>query len=326
MSDSDWRQFIKDRGGLIVAGLFALVAIIIIIQLARVWEWEIDYDASRNAANYATDAKNDISAKCLGLTAQARDDCEDKINDAARSNQRDEYDLAAQQTMALWTAIMGGMSVLGVGLSGLGIYLIWQTWIDTRKSAESSQDTLKAFMTKERARVFHKEMTFAMSALPPDEGRWEAHLSFGIENIGDTSAHKIKTIATCYLYKRRLQVSDMRRVGYVGVIGAGEAQPVTLVLKVRAGDVEFIAARKPQRVIVHIQTSYSDIFERRHTEDFWLDAVTRKSVDRDHFTTDFESIVPDYVANTSHAREPKRGRKKRREGRASDDSRQRQGG
>lgn len=121
------------------------------MQLARVGQWEIDYDAASNAASYAADAKNDIAAKCGGLTAQARDDCEDEINDPARANQRDEYDLAAQQTMALWTAIMGGMAVVGVALSGVGVYLIWRTWGATQEAAENSRKTLRSFIAKERA-------------------------------------------------------------------------------------------------------------------------------------------------------------------------------
>lgn len=171
MSDSDWRQFLKDRGGLIASFVVASFFVVIVIQLARIWQWEIDYNATSNAASYATDAKNDVAAKCRGLALQARNDCEDQINDSARANQRDEYDLAAQRTMALWTAIMGGMAVLGVSLSGIGVYLIWRTWSATSEAASNSRKTLDRYIYKERAilRCGHASYQF-LDDMPQSEG------------------------------------------------------------------------------------------------------------------------------------------------------------
>ncbi len=158
MSGSNWRKFCKDRCGLIASLFAAGFLTVSTVQLARTWQWEIEYDANRNAADYAADAENDISVKCAGLSGQPLDDCADEINDAARNNQRNEYDLAAQQTMALWTAIMGGMSVLGVCLSGVGVYLVWTTFKETQSASKSSADaakaaadTLDSYIARERA-------------------------------------------------------------------------------------------------------------------------------------------------------------------------------
>lgn len=180
MSDSNWRQFIKDRGGLIASFAVASLFVVIVVQLARVGQWEIDYDAASNAASYAADAKNDIAAECRGLTAQARDDCEDKINDPARANQRDEYDLAAQQTMALWTAIMGGMAVVGVALSGVGVYLIWRTWGATNEAASNSRKTLDRYIYRERAILRCGHATYqCLDDTPLSEGFQVAIINHG---------------------------------------------------------------------------------------------------------------------------------------------------
>lgn len=181
MSGSNWRQFVKDRGGLVASFSIASLFIVIVVQLARVGQWEIDYDAASNAASYAADAKYDIATECNGLTAQARDDCEDKINDPARANQRDEYDLAAQRTMALWTAIMGGMAVVGVALSGVGVYLIWRTWDATRIAANNSGATFRAYLAKERGylTLADTKVRWSGNSLAPTSG-----VSISIKNLG----------------------------------------------------------------------------------------------------------------------------------------------
>jgi uncharacterized membrane protein len=151
MSGSDWRKFIKNRGGLVVALVVAAFFVIVIIQMARSLQWEADYDASRQAANYAAVADDQIIAECAGLAGRDRESCANKIDRSAREQQRNEYDLAAQQTMALWTAIMGGMAIVGVALSAIGVYLIWGTWKQTGEAAENSRRTLRAYIAKERA-------------------------------------------------------------------------------------------------------------------------------------------------------------------------------
>lgn len=107
------------------------------------------HNAARNAASYARDAHNQTAAECrVPVTYPS---CAREIEQARRANQRDEYDLYAQKVMALWTAIMGAMAVVGIALSGVGVYLIWHTWDATQEAANSSRKTLRAYIAKERA-------------------------------------------------------------------------------------------------------------------------------------------------------------------------------
>jgi hypothetical protein len=106
-------------------------------------------NASNHAADRARDAQNNIAAECVA--GSGYEECARKIKHAARADQRDEYDLSSQQIMATWTWVMGSAAVLGIALSGIGVYLIWQTWDATREAAANSRKTLGAYIAKERA-------------------------------------------------------------------------------------------------------------------------------------------------------------------------------
>jgi hypothetical protein len=186
MSDGDWGKFRKDRGGLIaavfVAALFAIIAIEPTILAHR----DAYNDAARNAAHYAEDAKHDIAVKCARLAGQAHDDCADEIDNAAREDQRNEYDLAAQQISAMWAAIMGGMAVVGVGLSGVGVYLIWQTWAETRAAADAGRRANEIALNSQRAWV-------SLSAIPTLLQNWGVgglyiRVGFVAKNTGGSAA------------------------------------------------------------------------------------------------------------------------------------------
>jgi uncharacterized protein YhbP (UPF0306 family) len=150
MSRSDWRKFFETRGGLILSIFVAALAAVLVTTQAILDHAEVSRDAAARAANYAENAQNNIPIKCSRFAGQAAVDCADEIKETARANQRAEYDVAAQETMAIWTAVMGTVAVLGVALSGVGVYLIWQTWAETRKAAESGRASLDAFIAAER--------------------------------------------------------------------------------------------------------------------------------------------------------------------------------
>lgn len=140
-------------------------------------------DAARNAASYARDAQYQIAAECrVPVTTQS---CTREIEQARRANQRDEYDLYAQKAMALWTGIMGSMAVVGIALSGVGVYLIWRTWDATREAADNSRKTLAAYIAKERAILKMRVAQYV------DDERIPGPFNFYVKivNLGDSPAH-----------------------------------------------------------------------------------------------------------------------------------------
>jgi len=188
MSDRDWRQFLKARGGLIAVAVAATLFLIVFAWPAVLEQREIQDEAARHAEYYSANAQNDVTVKCSSLSGQARADCAKPIEDAAREHQRSEHDLAAQQITALWTAVMGGVAVLGVALSGVGVYLIWETFRETQRTAKIASDNLYAYRSAERG-YCEIEISHGMASPTSDTVLYYAQ----IKNSG-RSAVKVLTI------------------------------------------------------------------------------------------------------------------------------------
>ena len=61
-----------------------------------------------------------------------------------RDQWRNEQDLNAQRQMAGWTAVMGGVGVLGIGLSAIGIILLYRTLRATQEGLDAARDAARA--------------------------------------------------------------------------------------------------------------------------------------------------------------------------------------
>lgn len=116
-----------------------------------VQHWIHYSDAARNSEIHAKIASNLIAVKCQAPAT--RPECVANIEQSKRANVREEFDLYAQTSVALWTAIMGAMATVGIALSGIGVYLIWRTWDATREAANSARLTLDAYLRVERATI-----------------------------------------------------------------------------------------------------------------------------------------------------------------------------
>lgn len=89
-----------------------------------------------------------ISARCKDPSTAAS--CAAEIRSRSRVEVREIADLYSQETMALWTAIMGASATVGLALSGIGVFLIWQTWLQAGEASEYSRRTLQSYVGKER--------------------------------------------------------------------------------------------------------------------------------------------------------------------------------
>lgn len=185
MSDSDRRT--RPSIGLKRWLWPSIIFAVAVLASGGILQWNYHQEASRNAASYARDAQNQIATECrMPVATQS---CERDIQQSRRQNQREEYDLYAQKAMALWTALMGAMAVIGVALSGIGVFLIWRTWDATREAADSSRRTLSSFIAKERA------ILRPLQALGGTGGKRGRHTGVYIKvrNIGPTAATIIST-------------------------------------------------------------------------------------------------------------------------------------
>jgi hypothetical protein len=149
MPRSDWRQFCNDHGGIILVAFVAVAFCLGVIEIASLRQGHLYNDASRQANYYAERANDEIAVKCARLAGQPKRDCEQPIEDVARQNQRDEHDLYSQQAVALWTSIMGVMAVIGVAVSGAGLWAIIKTIRQGHESNRIATDALRPYIVHE---------------------------------------------------------------------------------------------------------------------------------------------------------------------------------
>ena len=120
--------------------LSALIAAVLLALLIVGWgSWkESEYvsSAKQHAAENAWHADKDVEYRCAPKAPLDKRNCAIEARREQANYTHDQQDLAAQQTSALWTAIMGGAAVFGVVLSVLGVWLVYTTFGETRAANE----------------------------------------------------------------------------------------------------------------------------------------------------------------------------------------------
>ena len=107
-----------------------------------------DQEAQHRGANYAERAANQVEQSCIGMTPPQKAKClkiaESEYRLKIRDNQREQDDLAAQQTSALWTSIMGIAALIGMALSAVGVAFVWTTFQETRVANDIARENMFA--------------------------------------------------------------------------------------------------------------------------------------------------------------------------------------
>lgn len=186
MSDSDRGKRSEAWLGLALAAAATIGGLIYWDASSR--EVASQIESENRAADYADTAWENVKPACFAAELSS-EECFKKAEDSYRPQQRDEYDLAAQQTMAAWTRAMGLAALVGMGVGIFGLGLIWRTWDATREAAENSGRTLRSFIAKERARL--KPLRLAWGHGGENQTKNGAYLL--VANIGPSAA----TIVFC---------------------------------------------------------------------------------------------------------------------------------
>lgn len=131
--------------GLTLAGLVGFA----LWQETASLENEIALKAQKEAAQYTDPAYIAVKCETTAITALSKKQCIDSEREAAQEAQRNTYDLEAQQTVAAWTRVMGKAAIIGMGVGIIGLFLIFTTFWETRKAAQTSRDTYDAFISLE---------------------------------------------------------------------------------------------------------------------------------------------------------------------------------
>ena len=188
MSRGDWFKHPKIR---LISGLLVAVAFCASwVGYGLLQSAEYERQASANSAEYAKNTRDKVAKACLKLAGIDAVNCANNARDAETEYRYNQSDLVAQRQSALWAYIMAAAAVIGMGLSVIGVWLVWTTFRETKRSADSASNTYSAFVALERAIVkVHLNMS----------GQRQGRLAFGVwvTNIGKSSC-LIKSYATAW--------------------------------------------------------------------------------------------------------------------------------
>ena len=146
--------------------------------------------ATNQSAKHQRWAKNEIRAGCPSFSNLSKMECTYQASQSAQENERAEYDLYAQRTSALWAAIMAFAALLGIGLSGVGVFLVYTTFDATRKANEIAKKNVRPWVVVERFEI--KRLLF-------ENVEWRqgifaiVEVEIQIKNIGQTPAYAFLT-------------------------------------------------------------------------------------------------------------------------------------
>ena len=138
MPSSNWHgPYAAIALGVVLAGLASWISWDISAEQA-----EIRVRGEQSANQHIEYAQDRIRQTCLDRDLAALSECIAKEIVSAQDHSRAERDLYAQQAMALWAKIMAVVTFLGLGLTSLGIYLVWGTLDQTKAATKAAVEAV----------------------------------------------------------------------------------------------------------------------------------------------------------------------------------------
>jgi hypothetical protein len=144
--------------------------------------------SSYRADHYAQDADEAVKNACISLSGRDKAVCLQEKGAEARlqkhDNERNEADLVAQRKSALWTSIMGFAALIGMGLSAIGVYLVWTTFRATRQANEIAREA----MTADNRAWVEIVPNYTFGDLRYEGEEFRLNTKFSVKNIGKSVA------------------------------------------------------------------------------------------------------------------------------------------
>lgn len=153
---------------------------------------QIALQAQKEAAQYTDPAYIDVECDAAAVPASGQSNCIAAEQEAANDAQRNSYDLEAQQTVAVWTRVMGKAAIVGMGVGILGLFLIFVTFWETRKAADAGRESNTISKGLQRARI----VPFAIWEL---DRKHQSRIVFSCENVGLSPAINLRCALTVEL-------------------------------------------------------------------------------------------------------------------------------
>lgn len=198
-----------NRGDHTKTGLIAGIIVAVLVASAFIgwglWKTaEYEREAYDQTREYAAYTDQQIRQSCVSPAPIEKQECAAKARHEQRGNERNEYDLVAQRKSALWAYIMGAAAVIGMGLSVIGVFLVWTTFAETRlanviarnaaeRAAIDAKHSRDALISSERAIIFVRKAT-QDAPIQPDGLRTAVY--FELQNEGKSNAYGFQVFFT----------------------------------------------------------------------------------------------------------------------------------
>ena len=161
-----------------------------------------DQEARDAHAEYAKYSRAEIEQSCVALAAPKKAECIRKATPEyekqENDNRREQADLVAQRTSALWTKIMGLAALIGMALSAVGVWLVKITFDETRNANTIARD---AYLADNRAWLVVSDVLASPIGCEIRNGQkmFFFEVSVIIKNIGTSPNRGLKTDIFCSL-------------------------------------------------------------------------------------------------------------------------------
>ncbi len=139
-----------------------------------------DRQANAKAREYSRYTGDKVAETCIGIPRPDRINCLYDAMDAQSEFSYNQADLAAQRQSTLWAKIMAAAAIVGMILSALGVWLVYTTFKETKRSAD-------LIVEQARAYVSFSGDTGGTVTLTQDA----IFLKFFLENSGQTAAQNV---------------------------------------------------------------------------------------------------------------------------------------
>lgn len=132
--------------GLVFAALITIIFCLGLVNWAKSTATEYERQSAYRIADYSENIYRKQRNSCVRLVPKVKQQCEWELDEAKRTYEHDQEDLVAQKSAAFWGYVMGVSAVFGMGLSIIGVCLIWTTFRETRKANQISRDANRAWI------------------------------------------------------------------------------------------------------------------------------------------------------------------------------------
>ena len=174
---------------IIAASVAAAIVVLGLIAIGLFHQHGYQQYAADHTAEYAKYAEQKAGEACRGVAAEQLVHCFSEARVEAelekQSYEHDQADLVAQRKAALWAEMMGGAAVVGMGLSIVGVFLVWITFVATREGNKITERIGEA-QTRCYLRVTNVRVKIWKGSVP--------EIYCTIKNSGNSPARSLKIV------------------------------------------------------------------------------------------------------------------------------------